>query len=1059
MDKSADSKNDAMIEEWARSFLLGTSEMVFLKDRQLVYIAASEPFARIVGRNSAQELIGKTDFDLFNDSALAQHYVDDDRRMIESGKPLEPYIEPLPKRNGKPAWCRTRKDFIRNAEGEIIGVYGISEDITEKKELEQDNRRLSEVVIDSDIFAFECDPITDTLYNVRYASIIEGLPLVMPDFPESFIKLYIHPDSANEYRRLYADMKKGLPTSEGKVRYLFAGKERLMYVRMRNSLNAAGESVRVYGTARDLSLLTELERQYHITLEQHNIYSWVIDVQNHTFSSSDFIRHEYGSDSGTAQADAHRFSRDWGVHPSDCAVFFNAYHRLLAGEQRIRERMRRRNEETGKWDWMSVCLDGIYDNDGIISRIYVSAVNINKQVENEERYAEFQSYQRMALKNVIFSIRLNLTRNTCFSSTGKNEGDMTEERFHTVDEFWDYFNHFVANPQKRREMSEKLNRTALLSAYARGVTVQDFDMEYDFNGSGKRWTRSVVEMMENPYTHDIEALAYFIDIDQQHMLIQIVDRMVGMDYELLGVIALDTKKVQFYKQSTLENDMMIPQTLDYPTGCLEFFKKIISPEELNRVVRANSIETVKEELDKQAMYSTSAKVNVSGKSVIKKWTYAYLDERKTNIVYTRTDVTDIIESRQREREELEQALSQAKLANSAKTEFLSRMSHDIRTPMNAIINLTELAFDDVSDTERLRGDLEKIKLSGNFLLGLINDILDMSRIESGRVVLTPTIYPLERFLNYLDSVIMPVFTAKNISFTIRPSNLLPAIYVDEVRFNQIFFNILSNAAKYTPEGGVVTYDVNVLSHDDRMMRAEFIIRDNGIGMSREFLKKAFSPFERETAVRAYTGTGLGLPITKALVEALGGTIRLESEQGKGTTVTITLTLPFLSKEALAAKEIVTDSSPIKNLSPTFAHGRVLVAEDHPLNREVITRLLQKRGFETVCAENGLEAVNAIKNAQRDEYQVILMDVRMPVMDGITATKEIRAIPDKTKSAIPIIAMTADAFIEDRERCLSAGMDEYLSKPVDPQKLYTALLLCLNKNRETNPLLLGEKNDE
>lgn len=1053
MENGAGKGINDMVAQWARSFLAGTPDMVFLKDLNLVYVDASLPFARMVGRSSVREIVGKTDSELFSDQSLARHYVEDDCKMLASGKPLGPYVEPLPERNGKPAWGRTRKDFIYNEREEIVGVYGICVDITDKMELEEDNKRLAEVVVDSNIYAFECDLATDTLYNVRYASIIEEFPPVMAKYPEAFIKLYIHPDSAEEYRRLYGDMKKGLPFSEGKIRYRLGNKDLNMFVRMRNSYDDQGRPVRVYGTARDLSLLTELERQYHITLEQHGIFSWVVDVKNQTFSSSDFIRYEYTHPEDGSDTESMRLA--WGVHPEDSHLFQNAYRRLLGGEQRIRQRVRRKYPNSSIWDWMSFCFDGTYEEDGSLSRIYISAVNINKQVESEERYAEFQSYQRMALQNVVASIRLNLTQNTCFKSATKAPGDKAEEYFHTADEFWAYTNRFVCDRKKRDEISRELNRPALLAAFAKGITMRENEIEYDFRESGRRWIRTGIEMMENPYTHDVEALVYSVDIDQQHMLMEIVERLVGMDYELLGIISVDSEMARFYKQSQLEIAMGIPQYLHYPTVSEAFFRKVAAPEDLPQIIHENSVAVIRRELEKQTLYTTSARVWAKGKWSVKKWMYTYLEDRKANIVYTRTDVTDIIESRQREQEELRQALMQAEQASSAKTEFLSRMSHDIRTPMNAIMNLTRLAADDVENTQKLRSDLDKIKLSGDFLLGLINDILEMSRIESGRITLMPTVYPVERFLSYLDSVMIPLFAAKNITFTIRPSALVPAVYVDEVRFNQIFFNVLSNAAKYTPEGGTVTYDVQVLSHDDKQVHAAFIIKDNGIGMSKAFLEKAFIPFEREFAVNAYTGTGLGLPITKAIVEALGGTIELESEQGVGTTVTITLTLPFPPKE-LWDNYLAGASETDKTVTDSVATGRILIAEDHPLNQEVITRLLHKRGYETVCVGNGREAVEAVKGAKPGEYQLILMDVRMPVMDGLHATKAIRALDDVNLAHIPIIAMTADAFSEDRNRCLETGMDEYLAKPVEPQKLYTMLETCLEKRQRQQSSTLEDK---
>ena len=1028
---------DALIDRWAVSYLKETSDMVFLKNRDLVYIGASLPFARMVGRKSVEELIGLTDFDIFADQKLARNYVEDDLRMIESGRPLEPYVEPIPEQNGKPAWVRTRKDFIFGADGEIAGVYGVSVDVTEKMELEQDRQRLSDVVIDSDICAFECDLRTDTLYNVKYASVIEGLEPVMAGFPDTFIEKYVHPDSAAEYRRLYSEMKRGLPLAQGKVKYIFGGEETLMFVHMRNSFGADGRPLRVFGTAQKLSMLTELEKQYHVTLEQHGIFSWVIDVKNRIFTASDLTRSDYSQYLSLTSDNASSLSIAWGVHPDDCSILKNAYWRVHAGEQKLRERVRRRNQATQDWDWYAVCFDGVYDGDGTLSRIYASAVNINRQVESEERYAEFQSYQRMTMKNVIASVRLNLTQNTCFRSHTKDEGDMAEEFYHSVDEFWEYANQFISDDEKRQELSARLNRPALLAAFAKGATMQECEMQYDFRSSGRRWVRSVVEMMENPYTHDIEALVYSMDIDQQHTLMQIVDRVVGMDYELLGIISLDTEMVQFYKQSPIEREHEVARFIHYPTIYVKFLKELISPEELPQMVEANSLDVIKRELEKQELYSTSAKMTVDGRTAIKKWTYSYLDGQRTNIVYTRTDVTDVVQSRQKEQEVLERALIQAKRANNAKTEFLSRMSHDIRTPMNAIINLTELAADDVADRGKLLSDLDKIKMSGNFLLGLINDILDMSRIESGKMMLTPKVYRLEHFEGYLDSVLAPLFASKNIRFTLTPSDLVPALYVDEVRFNQIFFNVLSNAAKYTPAGGSVTMKAHAVPRGDGMVYMEFVITDTGIGMNEEFLKKAFAPFERESAVSAYTGTGLGLSITKAIVEAFGGKIELQSKQGCGTTVKITMTLSVPEISDLGG--VNASAAPRGALGNTASsEGRILVAEDHPLNREVITRLLQKHSFEAVCVENGKEALEAVKNSKKGRYRLVLMDVRMPVMDGIAATKAIRGLPDAELASIPIVAMTADAFLEDRTRCLEAGMDGYLSKPVNVAEMIALL---------------------
>ena len=403
--------------------------------------------------------------------------------------------------------------------------------------------------------------------------------------------------------------------------------------------------------------------------------------------------------------------------------------------------------------------------------------------------------------------------------------------------------------------------------------------------------------------------------------------------------------------------------------------------------------------------------------------------------------------------ELEIAVRKAVQASRSKSDFLSNMSHDIRTPMNAIINLTNLAREDIHNETLLLSDLDKIKISSDFLLSLINDILDMSRIENRQFQLSPKVYTAQRFVNYLNSLMAPLFSAKDIRFVIDIEKRIPAIYVDEVRFNQIFFNVLSNAAKYTPNGGTVTFSTKILQFDESHFHGAFSITDTGIGMSEAFLSKAFEPFEREKAVEAYVGTGLGLSITKAIVDAMGGTIELKSTKGKGTTVTIVLDLPLPDANMLSASLQREKMDEIHALGFEYS-GKVLVAEDHPLNQEIITRLLQRKGFSVECVENGALAVERIKTSPDDTYLFILMDIRMPVMDGLTATKQIRELENRLTATIPIIAMTADAFVEDRNRCLAAGMDAYISKPVNLSELLGIIKKILDEqNIRKRPKIL------
>ena len=382
-------------------------------------------------------------------------------------------------------------------------------------------------------------------------------------------------------------------------------------------------------------------------------------------------------------------------------------------------------------------------------------------------------------------------------------------------------------------------------------------------------------------------------------------------------------------------------------------------------------------------------------------------------------------------------------ANKVKTTFLSNVSHDIRTPMNAIINLTELARQE-TDINVIQGYLEKMSISGNFLLGLINDVLDMSKIESGELEFHRENLTRTEFLNTVDTVIMPLVKKKNIHFhpELNPGEY--TISVDKLRFNQIFFNLLTNAVKFTPDGGDVWFEVHNMETKDNKLTIKFVVRDNGVGMTEEFQRHMFEPFAREhsgTGERI-RGTGLGLSIVKSLIDAIGGTITCKSELGKGTEFTVMFDVDIVDRAELAPSERVftEDKSMLNGM-------KILLVEDNEINTYVAKIILEKAGCVVSTAVNGAEAVDFVKNSEQGSIDAILMDVRMPVMDGIEATKRIRALEREDAKTVPIIAMTADAFDEEKKKTLESGMNYHLSKPVDAEKLCAVLTECMKNKKQ------------
>ena len=399
----------------------------------------------------------------------------------------------------------------------------------------------------------------------------------------------------------------------------------------------------------------------------------------------------------------------------------------------------------------------------------------------------------------------------------------------------------------------------------------------------------------------------------------------------------------------------------------------------------------------------------------------------------------------------EDALKVAESASKAKSTFLSNMSHDIRTPMNAIIGFATLALDDIRDGKKVEDYLSKILSSSKHLLGLINDILDMSRIESGKVVLEEQETDLVTTLQELQSIMEGQAKERKLKLHVDYSNLRDRhVYCDKTRLNQVMFNLLANAVKFTSEGGSIWLTMSQLEPtcevEDRAIY-EIRVKDTGIGIGKEFIKHIFEPFERErtSTVSKIQGTGLGMAITKNIVDMMGGTIEVESQKGVGTEFIIRLELRLQAEAGAANEEGAKQHSHAEGVAE-FAGKRLLLAEDNELNREIACMLLSKYGFVIDTAENGQEAVDLVAASAPDHYDLVLMDIQMPVMDGHEATRRIRNLEDKELAKVPVVAMTANAFDEDRKAAKECGMNGFISKPINMQEVVQALRMCLQDHK-------------
>ena len=408
----------------------------------------------------------------------------------------------------------------------------------------------------------------------------------------------------------------------------------------------------------------------------------------------------------------------------------------------------------------------------------------------------------------------------------------------------------------------------------------------------------------------------------------------------------------------------------------------------------------------------------------------------------------IMEERETEQhnKQLTEALHAAQLASNAKTTFLSNMSHDIRTPMNAVIGFTTLLAKDAENPDKVREYTKKIMASGQHLLGLINDILEVSKIESGKLVLTEEEFALADLISSIDAIIRPMAGEKDQEFHVEITDIEHEYFIgDETRINQILINLLSNAVKYTQKGGNIWLRIiGLKQHSGQFERIRIEVEDDGYGMTQEYLKTIFDVFTRaeNSTTNKVQGTGLGMAITKNIVELMGGTIEVFSEVDKGSLFRVEVELGISESRA---EEQGKGKSPEAEEEGSLQGLNFLAAEDNEINAEILSEILASEGASCEILENGRLVLERFMESEKGEFDAILMDVQMPVMNGYEATRAIRQLPREDADTIPIIAMTANAFVEDEKEALKAGMNVHLAKPIDVGMLKKVINRYIKRN--------------
>ena len=677
--------------------------------------------------------------------------------------------------------------------------------------------------------------------------------------------------------------------------------------------------------------------------------------------------------------------------------------------------------------------------------------------ELQDAAGQLSSYKRAVLSDALISLETNLNKNELTYGVWKDDAGNEVPLKEIIDldmpcSYDDYIRiwneRFVKN-YDTKAFSNKTDREHLLDTFCSGLSEITFDYEARTISGRSTWLRRSICMTQNQ-SGDVIAYTNVKDISAlvaQNKREEAYIRALAMEYDSITVVGFEKNKsgdkVLIHSRISEDISALIDRETEkeeHYSKKLDLMLRFVHPEDRDQFRANTRRERIFESFAQNRTHIAGFRImKPDGSDIYYQMRFVPLrddDGELTGMIACLRNIDDEIRKEFGIRKELEDAKIAAEAANLAKSTFLFNMSHDIRTPMNAIIGFTDIAEKHIDDKERVLEALGKVKMSSSHLLSLINDVLDMSRVESGTVKIEEEPLCLDTAEDNLHSILNGSAEAKNIKLTnvIAPSVVHHWFYADRLRMMRVLTNIVSNSVKYTNPGGKIDLLAEELPCEkEGFAHYRFTVSDTGIGMSEEFLSHVFEPFSRaESATKSgVIGTGLGMAITKSLTELMGGAIAIESRLGVGTTVR--LDFVYRIAEPVSPTPEIPD-----NAFMNLKGKKILLVEDNELNREIATEILEEEGIIIDTAEDGDIAVEKMRNASVGQYDLILMDIQMPRVNGYDATMAIRNLPDDRIASIPIIAMTANAFEEDKQNAVNAGMNGHIAKPLDVPKLLDTL---------------------
>ncbi|MBO6047657.1 MAG: response regulator [Erysipelotrichaceae bacterium] len=713
--------------------------------------------------------------------------------------------------------------------------------------------------------------------------------------------------------------------------------------------------------------------------------------------------------------------------------FVEMYQAINRGEPSASCEVWLKGDDDNPRSCQHMVLTTVYDEQGYPTKAFGLGQDVTSRKIDEELYNSINNQFESILPLAIVSARLNLSENRILRFISNNPR-IDSEATRSADDYFIYAGKYVMDAELQKQYFETFNCEHLIHLYKKHQTKAMIEFPVIYPNGKVQFVELTTTMSMNPATRSIEALVYAMDITERVLREHTIHELANKSFYYVATIAYNSRVIKFISHDKAvgikANDQM-----SFDTFVNDYCMPLMIRSEQDELLEKTNLDMIYHTLKTGQDYITRMRHIVGGKERFFQFNVSWLIEDYNLMLLTCLDVTESYAEEMNNMRRMEDALLATERANEAKTEFVSRISHDIRTPIGIINNMTDFAFKDIDDPQALLDDLKKIKSADSFLMSLINDVLDISKIDSGKVELHTTQNSLSDMYDNIYHIVESLCDGKHLDFDAEFKGIDDDIYVDTVRFNQVTLNLLSNAANYTPEGGRLSYTFESIPVDNQHIRVVSTIRDTGIGISKEFQQKMFEPFSQDRENNLNTngdmGTGLGLAIVKGLIDLMKGQISVHSELGVGTTFVWEAVFDRYEEDFEEDnEELISDFRPLD--------GRVLLVEDNMLNRVIAKRLMEEFEVEVDCANNGREGLTMFADSPLYTYDMILMDLHMPLMDGYETTRQIRSLDRKDAITTPIVAISADAFAQAMRKSAEFGMNGYITKPLSVEQVYAVL---------------------